>query len=210
MTLVSVIIPTYNRPEPLLGRAIPSVFNQTIQDQELLVVGDGTDEATVMGMENLVREVPGVRFWNLPHYPYPEDHNTAWGLYGLEAINYGLDHAVGEWIAVLGDDDEFLPRHHELLVDAAERVGADHVYGISAAYKNNVPIGQEYGTWPPGDGALANGANLWRRSLGYRFALDCWDRGYAGDADLWNRMYADGVKFHFEKKLVHKYHRNWP
>jgi len=208
--VISVIVPTYNRPEQLLGRAIPSVLNQTVQDQELLVVGDGTDGVSVSGMMELMTRHDNVRFWNLPHFDYPPEHDTAWGLYGLAAINHGIDHARGEWIAVLGDDDEFLPRHHEVLLGAAERTGADHVYGISATYKNGVGTGQMYGAWPPGDAQLANGANIWRRSLGYRFALDCWDRGMTGDADLWTRMYADGVKFHFEPKLVHKYHRSWP
>ena len=210
VTLVSVVIPTYNRPEQLLNRALPSVFDQRVDDQEILVIGDGTDSETEAGVRELMKAHDNLWFWNLPHFPYPEEHEKAWGLYGLEAINFGLDRAQGEWIAVLGDDDEFLPNHHSDLLIAAAKTGADHVYGISAAYKNGQFIGQEYGAWPPGDAQLANGANLWRRSLGYRFALDCWDRGKTGDADMWTRMYADGVKFHFEPVLVHKYHRGWP
>jgi glycosyltransferase involved in cell wall biosynthesis len=212
--MISVIIPTFQRPEELLGRALPSVFTQTVQDQEILVIGDGTDPVTVAGMRELMHRLPYeeriVRFWNLPHYQYPEDHDKAWGLYGLAALNHGLDHAEGEWIAVLGDDDEFTSDHHEVLLAAAEQSGADHVYGISQAFKNGAYIGQDYGGWPPGDAQLANGANLWRRSLGYRFDLNCWDRGLTGDADMWTRMYRDGVKFHFEPKVVHRYHRSWP
>jgi glycosyltransferase involved in cell wall biosynthesis len=211
MPLVSVIIPTYNRRDLLINRALPSVWTQTRwPDQEVIVVGDGTDQATVDAVIEEQRHHEELRFWNLKHYDYPDEQTTRWGLVGLYAINFGIDQAQGDWIAVLGDDDEFTPDHHEILLAAAERTGADHVYGISDTYKNGKRINQQYGTWPPGDGALANGANLWRRSLGYRFALDCWDRGHTGDADMWNRMYADGVKFHFEPKIVHKYHRNWP
>lgn len=206
MPLVSVIIPTYNRPDLLVNRALPSVFSQTVQDQEILVVGDGTDETTVAAMEADSR----IRFWNLPHYPYPEDHTAAWGLYGLAALNWGLDHAQGEWIAVLGDDDEFLPRHHEILLDAAARTGAQHVYGISNTFKGGQPINQQYGRWPPGDAAFCNGANLYRSDLGYRYDLDCNSRGRTGDADLWYRMVDGGVRFHFEPQVVHRYHRNWP
>jgi glycosyltransferase involved in cell wall biosynthesis len=204
--LISVIIPTYRRCELLTQRALPSVFAQTVTDQEVLVVGDGTDDETVAAMECDSR----IQFWNLPHFPYPEEHDAAWGLYGLAALNWGLDHARGEWIAVLGDDDEWERNHHEVLLAAAERTGADHVYGRSEAYRNGRPTGQLYGSWPPGDAALANGANLYRRSLGYRYDLTCTFRGITGDADLWTRMYRDGVKFHFEPVLVHKYHRNWP
>ncbi len=207
--MISVIIPTYNRPEQLLQRALPSVFAQD-GDQEILVVGDGTDEASAAGVRELMRTHDNLWFWNLPHYPYPEDHDTAWGLYGLEAINFGIDRAQGEWIAVLGDDDEFTLNHHRSLLEAAYLTGANHVYGISTTVKNGIYTGQNYGSWPPGDAAFANGANLWLRDLGYRFDLNCWDRGLTGDADLWTRMFADGVKFHFEPVLVHLYHRSWP
>jgi glycosyltransferase involved in cell wall biosynthesis len=209
--LISAILPTYNRADLLTERALPSVFAQTLwPEQEVLVVGDGTDEETVAAVTEMQRHHSELRFWNLPRYDYPEDHDRAWGLYGLAALNWGLDRAQGEWIAVLGDDDEWLPNHHQVLLDAANQSGADHVYGISEAYKNGRSIGQRYGAWPPGDGQLANGANLWRRSLGYRFALDCWDRGLTGDADMWTRMYADGVKFEFVPRIVHRYHRNFP
>jgi len=208
--LISVIIPTYNRPRLLMDRALASMFNQTIKEQEVLVIGDGTDQQTVSEMEALCAENKFVKFWNLPRYPYPEDHTERWGLYGLRALNWGLDHAKGEWIAVLGDDDEWLPEHHEILLEAAERTGADHVYGVSDTYKDGQFTGQRYGHWPPEDGAFCNGANLYRRSLGYRYDLGCWTRGRTGDADLWIRMYEDGVKFHFENQVVHRYHRNWP
>jgi glycosyltransferase involved in cell wall biosynthesis len=211
MPLVSVIIPTYNRADLLVNRALRSVYDQTRwHEQEIIVVGDGTDQATVEAVAEEQRYHEELRFWNLPHYDYPEDQTERWGLVGLAALNFGLDQAQGDWIAVLGDDDEFTLNHHQVLLEAAERSGADHVYGISETYKNGAKTGQQYGSWPPGDAAFCNGANLWRRSLGYRFALDCWDRGRTGDADMWIRMREDGVKFHFEPQVVHHYHRNWP
>lgn len=208
--LVSVIIPTYNRCRLLMDRAIPSVLAQTVQDQEVIVVGDGTDAQTCIEMGEMVKADRRFRFANLPHYPYPESHDLAWGLYGLAALNWGLDHAQGEWISVLGDDDEYLPGHHEILLDAAARTGADHVYGIAETYKDGHAIGQRYGAWPPGDGQFCNGANLYRASLGYRYDLGCTANGETGDANLWTRMARDGVRFHFEPSVVLKYHRNWP
>src|SRR3989344_3433481 len=43
MPKVSVVIPTYNRPQ-LVMRAIRSVLNQSLQDFEILVVDDGLKE----------------------------------------------------------------------------------------------------------------------------------------------------------------------
>jgi glycosyltransferase involved in cell wall biosynthesis len=40
---VSVVIPTYNRPQKLL-RAVKSVINQTYNDWELIVVNDHLDQ----------------------------------------------------------------------------------------------------------------------------------------------------------------------
>lgn len=210
MTLVSVIIPTYDRADLLMDRAIPSVMAQTVTDWECLVVGDGTEQATVDAMADLCALDDRFRFWNLPHDTYPEDYAEAWGLFGLTALNHGLDHATGEWIAVLGDDDEFTPDHHEVLLHAAERTGAQHVYGISNTYKDGRYTGQDYGDYPPRDGAFCNGANLYLASLGYRYDLNCGSRGRTGDADLWLRMAEGGVTFHFEPRVVHKYHRHWP
>ena len=98
-------------------------------DWECHVVGDGTEDATVAGMAHLCRADGRFRFTNLPHYEYTGTARERWGTYGLAALNYGLDHAKGEWIAVLADDDEWTPDHHEILLAAAAESGADHVYG---------------------------------------------------------------------------------
>lgn len=204
---VSVIIPTYNRTQLLTERALPSVFGQSVQDFEVLVIGDGTEQATVDAMAN----EPRVRFWNLPHDDYPEDHEHRWGIVGLTALNFGLDQAQGAWIAVLADDDEWTPDHLEVLLAAAEHTGVDHVYGISETYKDGQPTGQRYGAWPPGPAQLCNGANIYRSALNYRYDLRCYiDRDRTGDADLWLRMIEGGVTFHFEPRVVLRYHRNWP
>jgi glycosyltransferase involved in cell wall biosynthesis len=211
--MISVIIPTYNRPDTLMHRAIPSVLAQTHTDWECHVVGDGTDDETVALMEKLALEDPRFRFTNLPHQSYPEDFDARWAVIGLASLNYGIDHALGDWIAVLADDDAWTPDHNEVLLAAAEREHADHVYGISEVYnKAGVSTGQRYGAWPPGGGQLSNGANLYRTSLPFRYDLDCYtNRRRYGDADLWMRMWESGaVRFYFLPHLVLHYHRNWP
>jgi glycosyltransferase involved in cell wall biosynthesis len=210
--MISVIVPTYNRTRLLMDRCIPSVLAQTDPDWECHVVGDGTDLVTVVEMARLCLADSRFRFTNLPHTKYPDDPRDAWGLLGLVPLNYGLDHAEGDWIAVLADDDEWTPDHNAVLLDAALATDAEHVYGVSETFKGDPPINinQRYGAWPPGDAAFCNGANLYRASLPYRYALDCQSRGRTGDADLWIRMVEGGARFHFIDKVVHHYYRSWP
>lgn len=93
--LVSVVIPTIDRPKLVL-RAIDSVLRQTHRQIEVIVVVDGPDPETV----SAVREIndPRLRLVVSPR------RSTAAG-----ARNAGADHATGEWIAFLDDDDEWLP-----------------------------------------------------------------------------------------------------
>jgi len=203
---VSVVIPTRNRPELLTTRAIPSVFYQTVRDWELLVVGDDTDEETCDLTEQLCAKDNRVRFWNLPRQTYAQDAKAAWGQSGIDAMNFGWDKAVGEWVLILGDDDELTPDAMDTLLAEAESCPdkPELVYGVSIMRNRSGDLGM-YGAWPPGRGRLADGANLRRRDLPYRYALDCVDRGMEGDSDLWTRMMAGGVKAHFTTKVVHIY-----
>jgi len=93
--LVSVIIPTLNRPKLVL-RAINSVLRQTYQEIEVIVVVDGPDSDTV----SVVRAVNDPRLQVIVN---PQSLTAA------GARNAGADHARGEWIAFLDDDDEWLP-----------------------------------------------------------------------------------------------------
>jgi glycosyltransferase involved in cell wall biosynthesis len=92
--LVSVVIPTRNRPRLLLA-AIASVLRQTYSLLEVVLVIDGDDPATLGELGAIVnRRVRVVRL--------------AENVGGAEARNVGVRAALGEWIAFLDDDDEWL------------------------------------------------------------------------------------------------------
>ncbi len=108
---VSVIIPTYNRAE-LVTRAIGSVLGQTFQDFEVLVVDDGSTDAT----EAVVGEVgdPRVRYLRQPHNQ------------GVSAArNRGMREARGPFIAFLDSDDEWFPEKLERQVECLRAAPAD-------------------------------------------------------------------------------------
>ncbi|NNM84028.1 glycosyltransferase family 2 protein [Candidatus Parcubacteria bacterium] len=97
MPLISVVIPTHNRPE-LLRRAILSVLTQTFQDFEVVVVDDG-DRNT--GVEEVVRSSIDQR---IRYITQTKSHSGA-----PTARNRGAHEARAEIIAFLDDDDEWLP-----------------------------------------------------------------------------------------------------
>jgi glycosyltransferase involved in cell wall biosynthesis len=116
---VSVIIPTYNRPDKVL-RAVYSVLNQTLQPKEIIVIGDGPNPKT----KDLIRNI---------------NHNSI--IYKESAVNkgsgaarnLGIELSSGEWIALLDDDDWWLPKKLEIQFNEALKY-------------NNVPVlisGQE-------------------------------------------------------------------
>ncbi|MFT4111476.1 glycosyltransferase family 2 protein [Silvibacterium sp.] len=96
---MSAVIPTRNRPA-LVCRAVESVLRQTFEDIEAVVVVDGPDEETIAALE-AIRD-PRVRVLALQE-----------GVGGSEARNVGARAATGQWIALLDDDDEWLPEKIE-------------------------------------------------------------------------------------------------
>ena len=103
---VSVIIPTYNRPESL-AETIQSVADQTYSHFEVIVINDdGVDVSNIINQFKTKREVKYVK----------HDHNK-----GLPAArNTGIRFASGKYIAYLDDDDVFYPWHLEVLVNFLE------------------------------------------------------------------------------------------
>jgi len=90
---ISVIVPTYNRAHTL-PRALDSVFRQTRQPTEVLVVDDGSADDT----EALVRNrYPGC------HYLHQPNRGVS------SARNLGIKTASGDWLAFLDSDDAWLP-----------------------------------------------------------------------------------------------------
>ena len=93
--LVSILIPTYNRPE-YFKIALESAINQTYPNIEIIIGDDSTDNQT----ENLVKEYIN-KFKNIKYYHNKE--NLGQFDNDLKLINL----ASGEYINFLMDDDVF-------------------------------------------------------------------------------------------------------
>lgn len=116
---VSVIIPTYNR-EKLILKALDSIFKQTFQDFEILIIDDASTDHTEQVIKDLNH--PKVRYFRL-------EKNGGQCI----ARNFGTRHVQGEFVAFLDSDDEWLPQKLEeqirLFELGSERLGA--VYGYT-------------------------------------------------------------------------------
>jgi glycosyltransferase involved in cell wall biosynthesis len=103
---VSAVIPTRNRPHLVL-RAVRSALAQTYEDLEVIVVVDGPDPAT----SNALATIGDDRL-RVIILPQSQGAQTA--------RNTGIEAAQGDWIALLDDDDEWLPEKTELQIERAQ------------------------------------------------------------------------------------------
>lgn len=113
---VSVLIVTWNRAQ-LIGRAIKSVIEQTFRDWEIIVVDDGSTDATEHVVKEWAKKETRIRYFRREHV-------------GRIAVvsNFGLKQARGEYIAILDDDDSWadpgkLKRQVDFLDKNSEYVG---------------------------------------------------------------------------------------
>lgn len=147
---ISVVIPVHNRPV-LLSRALTSVSCQTTPPLEVVVVDDGSSQP----IDDTLKELcPGVKIIR-------NDKNA-----GVAAArNRGIEHAQGEWIALLDSDDEWVSLKLEKQVQYLQEF--PHLRAIHTDEKwvrNNNEVN------PP---VYLNKSNqlLWERSL--RHCLIC-------------------------------------
>jgi len=103
--LVSVLIPTFNRPR-YLSEALASVLHQSYGNLQVIVVNDGGED--VSNIIDSYRD-PRLVFINRK-----ENRGKAFSL------NEALTRAEGKYVAYLDDDDLYYPHHIETLVNALE------------------------------------------------------------------------------------------
>jgi len=99
--LVSIIIPTYNRANVLV-RAIDSALGQTHGDVDVVVVDDGSTDATRAVVNDTYGADPRVR------YVHQQNRGVS------AARNHGIRLVKGDFTALLDSDDVWMPFKLEL------------------------------------------------------------------------------------------------
>lgn len=109
MTLVSVIIPTFQRPQRLWS-ALESVAEQTYPEIETVVINNGGDS-----VEEVIARYRATFQRPLQLITLMEPHKVG------AARNIGVAQAHGELVAFLDDDDRYRPVHIEQVVSALKQ-----------------------------------------------------------------------------------------
>jgi glycosyltransferase involved in cell wall biosynthesis len=106
--LVSVVLPVYDSAA-WLDESIASVLGQTLRDLELILIDDGSRDASPRIMADRALCDRRVRI---------ERHETNLGL--ITALNHGLEAARGRYVARMDADDVCLPARLERQVEFLE------------------------------------------------------------------------------------------
>lgn len=112
---VSVIIPVY-QVENYLERAVDSVLAQTLEEKEIILVDDGSQDTSPGICDRYAQQYPG-----LVHVIHKQ--NQGLGM----ARNSGLDIARGEYVAFLDSDDTVEPEMYAAMYTKAVSEDCDIV-----------------------------------------------------------------------------------
>jgi len=120
----SVVIPTYNRADTV-GRAIESVLNQTYPPSEVIIVDDGSRDATRARVEGFG-----------PRVTYLPQNNAG----AAAARNHGAREARHPWLAFLDSDDIWAATYLEQMAAAISGTA-----GVAVLYFSDA----EFEDYPP-------------------------------------------------------------
>ncbi len=202
MIPVSVVIPTCNRAA-LLQQAIGSVMEQTLRDFELIVVDDGSTDATAQAVQGFddsrivyLRQQHGGR---------------------STARNRGIEAAQGEMISFLDDDDRYLPDKLALQYDfLTARPDLDGVASGTHLVFEDRQVVRTSEPWHAGaplklaDWLIINRFCPWAAMI-RRTVLEGWGPwfdpvlDYAEDAAFYIRLAQRGVRMEWLREPVYEY-----
>ncbi|MCC6600979.1 MAG: glycosyltransferase [Crocinitomicaceae bacterium] len=140
----SIIIPVYNAAHTL-KQALESVIQQNYPAIELIIVDGGSVDQSLTILRHFEHQIEALI-----------SEKDA-GVY--DAINKGLDRATGEWIYILGADDELSS------VDTIEKVAQQATGRIKIIYGDTIVSGTRHPKVPSVHRGRFDAVLLWKNSL---------------------------------------------
>jgi glycosyltransferase involved in cell wall biosynthesis len=194
--LLSYIVLSYNY-ERYIVHALQSIFDQSVQDFEVVVVDDGSTDRSI----EIVSSFNDSRIRLL--------RNSA-NVGGAASYNRAVEAARGEWLVNLDADDWIAPTKAELQLSAVRDDPGVDVVGtyVAVVDENDAPhssaaalqstLNRPYNfnvadTWI-GTNHLCRSSTMVRASAHRRIGLDDPDMVRAPDYELWTRALREGVQ----------------
>jgi glycosyltransferase involved in cell wall biosynthesis len=132
--LVSVILPVYNG-EACIATAVESICSQTFRNFELLIINDGSTDATESICQDLAAADSRIKLFTKPNGGVSS------------ARNMGLDSAIGEYITFFDADDKATPlwlesfinniQNYDLACQGMQFKGENIIYKLPASTTDN-------------------------------------------------------------------------
>jgi len=195
---ISVIIPTYNR-YTFLKQALESVYAQTYPPKEVIVVDDGSDDAT----QTIQKDFPHIL------YIYQENSGVS------AARNRGVSMAKYEWIAFLDSDDswqenklqehvDFHKNNSKILMSYTDEIWIRNHQEIQIPKKFK-KIGKNAFLENLAYCNIAPSSACLHKSLFEKYGLFDTSLEVCEDYDLWLRITRNEKIALIDKKLIKKY-----
>lgn len=211
--LISVYIPTHNRVDILLNRALPSVLAQTYKNIEIIVACHGCTDGTYdrVAAYSYHRLGEGLRKIHPIIVPrklhYPDTPENRWFAGPVDPANAALKECRGDFIARIDDDDTWEPDHLEKLLEFAQAGNYEFVSSAHDTHEGPVKpyILGEQGLGIPGTKVGGCQTWLYRSYLKFfRYNRDCYRKEHdrVNDTDLQQRMHDAGVKMGYLDRVT--------
>jgi len=120
--LISIIIPVYN-VEQYLAECVNSVCRQTYQNLEIILVNDGSTDASGQICQELADQDTRIRLI----------HQDNQGLSG--ARNTGIEHSSADYLIFVDSDDWLLEQHVARLYEKLKEYDADIAIGHHCSFR---------------------------------------------------------------------------
>lgn len=200
---VSVITPVYNTAS-FAAETLDSVFAQTFQDFEFIIVNDGSPDTA-----ELERALE-------PYFDkiiYLRQENAGAGA----ARNAGIEQARGEFIAFLDGDDVWLPEFLAAQMEFLEKNNFDIVYADALLFGGSIYDGRTFMETAPSAGVadfnalldlrcsvITSGTVARRRAVVEAGMFES-EKVSAEDFMLWLKMARAGARFGYQRQVLLKY-----
>jgi CDP-glycerol glycerophosphotransferase len=181
MAQISVIVPAYDVAD-YLGECLDSVLGQGVDDLEVVVVDDGSTDATVAIARRYADRDDRVKLIRQANHGLGHARNT------------GVAAATGDHLAFVDSDDRLPDGALARLLASLERTGSDFATG-------NIERFDETGTWP----CAFVRKTFWRRRLRTHVTRFRWllhDR--MAQNKLWRRAFWDEHALRFPEGCLHE------